>query len=795
MLSIALALPLLTALGASDSGVTYNARRGQIHARPPRIEAGAEIDGRLDEPAWKQAVRLTGFSQLTPVDGVPAADSTQVLVWYSPTAMYFGVRAFEAHGVPHATLADRDHIDADDDVQIVLSTFDDARQALVFGVNPLGVQMDGTMAELSSTSGGFGKGVVARPTADLSQDFVFASKGRVTAWGYEVEIRIPFKSLRYQADTEQSWGINIIRDVRHSGFEDTWAPVRLARAGFLSQEGTLDGLHDLHRGVVVDVNPELTQQTLGVANGSGPDARWGYDAHAPKLGGNLRWGFSNNLTLNATIRPDFSQVEADAGQVVYDPRQALYFAEKRPFFLDGMDAFSTPSNLIYTRRIQQPDFAAKLTGKVSGTSVAFLSALDDRTTSTGYDPATGRGGRSPLYNVLRVQRDLGQLSRIGVTYTDKEDAGYANQVADADGRVVIGKLYTLEYQGAASRTADTNGVRVAPLWSTRLSRSGRRSGTSIQFSGFDTSFVAGAGFVSRPGIADLSVNQRFTWFAERGHLLESFTFNPLYDLTWKYPYLLHSRDAIEKKLHFNVNFGVRGGWSIGGALLLETFGYDPQLFRNVYVARPPAFGGDTVPFTGTPRLPNRDWVVTLNTPAWQWFNATVLYVWGQDEDFDEWASSRIYLTQASALIRPTAQLRITPSYTVQAYGRASDHSWVRAGRISRIKTEYQIARPLFFRVVGQYSTTNVLALVDEGRTGGAMLQALGNGQYAPMGNFRSNTFRIDWLLAYQPTPGSVFYAGYGSSSAPDALRVDQLTETRYRVNDAFFLKLTYLFRM
>ncbi len=792
---LTLALPLLAALGSADTSSTYNARKGEIHARPPRIEADATVDGVLDEPAWRQAARLTGFSQLTPVDGVPADDSTQVLVWYSPTAIYFGVRAFESHGTAHATLADRDHIAADDNVQIVLSTFDDARQALVFGVNPLGVQMDGTMAELTSSGGGFGTGVTARPQADLSQDFVFESKGRVMPWGYVVEIRIPFKSLRYQQEAVQSWGINVIRDVRHSGYEDTWTPVRLARAGFLSQEGTLDGLHDLRRGLVVDVNPELTQQTLGAPGVGGAAGRWAYDARAPKFGGNVRWGITNNLTLNATVRPDFSQVESDAGQVVYDPRQALYFPEKRPFFLDGMDAFTTPSNLIYTRRIQQPAFAAKLTGKVSGTSVAFLSAVDDRTTSVGYDPLTGQGGRGPAYNILRVQRDLGQLSRVGVTYTDKEDAGYSNRVADVDGRVVLGSLYTFEFQGAGSRTADSSGVHVAPLWGVRARRTGKRYSASYLFTAYDTAFVAGAGFISRPGLAHMNVDQRFTWFAERGHLLESFSFNPIYDLTWKYAYLMHSRDAIEKKLHFNANVGLRGGWSVGAALLLETFGYDPQLYQNVYVARPPAFGGDTVPFTGTPRLPNRDWVITVNTPAWQWFSGNLMYVWGQDEDFDEWASSRIYLAQASALIRPTGKLRISPSYTFQAYGRASDHSWVRASRISRVKTEYQIARPLFFRVVGQYTTTNVLALVDEGRTGGALLHGLGNGQYAPIGPYRANTFRIDWLLAYQPTPGTVFYAGYGSSSAPDALRVDQLTETRYRLNDAFFLKLTYLFRM
>jgi hypothetical protein len=792
---LALLLPMLAAIGSVDTTAVYNARRGEIHARPPRIEAAAKVDGVLDEPAWRRAAMLNGFSQLSPVDGVPAADSTEVLVWYSPTAIYFGIKAFESHGEAHATLADRDHIDADDNVQIVLSTFDDGRQALVFGVNPLGVQMDGTMAEITGGSGGFGNGVTARPSADLSQDFVFESKGRLTPWGYEVEIRIPFKSLKYQEAPEQRWGVNVIRDVRHSGFEDTWTPVRLAASGFLSQEGTLDGLHDLHRGLVVDLNPELTQQTAGAPDAASPGAPWRYDAGAPKLGGNARWGITNNLTLNATARPDFSQVESDAGQVAFDPREALYFPEKRPFFLDGLDAFATPSNLVYTRQIQQPALAAKLTGKLSGTNIAFLSALDDRTTSLAYDPATGRGGRNPLFDILRLQRDLGTQSHVGMTLTDKEDADYSNRVADVDGRVVLTPQYTLEFQSAASRTADSTGVRTAPLWGARLRRNGRRYGATYLFSGFDTAFVAGAGFISRKGIANLDVNQRFTWFAERGHVLESVTFNPVYDLTWKYAYLMHGRDAIEKKLHFNLNFGLRDGWSAGGALLLETFGYDPQLYQGIYVARPPALGGDTVPFTGTPRIPNRDWVFTLSTPDWQTFNANVMYIWGHDEDFDEWASSVIQYVNVSALIRPTDKLRVSPSFQLQSYGRASDNSWVRGIRITRVKTEYQIARPLFFRIVGQYTTTNVLALVDESRTGGALLTRSADGSYAPIGASRGNDFRVDLLLSYTPSPGTVFYAGYGSSYAPDALTVNQLTETRFRQNDAFFVKATYLFRM
>src|SRR4051812_46538047 len=194
-----LALLLLACSDGTDPPATYNGRAGELDVRVPRQEAEPVVDGKLDDAVWGGAALLTGFSQFSPSDGVPASDSTQVLVWYSPSAIYFGVRAFEAHGSVHATLADRDRIAADDHVQILLSTFNDGRQATLFAVNPFGVQSDGALVETGSTSGnGFNNAVVKREAADLSPDYVFESKGRITPYGYEVEVRIPFKSIRFQ---------------------------------------------------------------------------------------------------------------------------------------------------------------------------------------------------------------------------------------------------------------------------------------------------------------------------------------------------------------------------------------------------------------------------------------------------------------------------------------------------------------------------------------------------------------------------------------------------------------------
>src|SRR6184192_1925658 len=187
-------LAVCVVLLCTDSASTYSGRDRQLDVRIPRFEADAVIDGDLADSVWAQAARLTGFSQYAPNDGVPAADSTQVLVWYSATAIYFGIRAFERHGRPTMTLANRDQIFGDDNVQILLGTFHDGKQALMFAVNPVGVQGDGSMIEGANvTASGFiGGALVGREQPDLSPDFVFQSRGRVTDW--DTKSRCSFRS-------------------------------------------------------------------------------------------------------------------------------------------------------------------------------------------------------------------------------------------------------------------------------------------------------------------------------------------------------------------------------------------------------------------------------------------------------------------------------------------------------------------------------------------------------------------------------------------------------------------------
>src|SRR5690349_18965638 len=295
------ALLLLIQAPGSGSAQTVMGK-GSPTAEIPRLESSVQIDGKLDEPVWSRATRLTGFWQYQPVDGRPAEERTEVLVWYAPDAIWFGVVAHDkVPGAIRATVADRDRLDNDDHVVIDLDTFHDRRRAFTFAVNPLGAQSDGVRSEGSGQVSSLIPG-----STDLNPDFTWESKGRLTPDGYQVEIRIPFKSLRYPSGEPQSWGLNVSRVVKRTGYTDTWTDARRANASFLGQEGAIGGLHDLRRGVAVEAQPFLT----ATANGSRDQVTETFDRESvnPDAGLNFRLGFTS-YSLDATLNPDFSQVE------------------------------------------------------------------------------------------------------------------------------------------------------------------------------------------------------------------------------------------------------------------------------------------------------------------------------------------------------------------------------------------------------------------------------------------------------------------------------------------------------
>lgn len=757
-------LALLSGLAPALSAQTPAAQATPPSVAIPRIATEITVDGRLDEAAWRQAARLSGFHQYQPVDGRAAEDSTVVLVWYSPTAIHFGIMAYDREpGSVRATLADRDNIGNDDAVTIYLDTFNDRRRAYFFSSNALGVQDDGVRSE-----GGFtASSMMMAGSLDRSPDFIYQTKGERTPYGYVIEMRIPFKSLRYAGGNDQTWGLNVYRVTQRTGYTDTWTDVRRASASILGQGGTITGIHDIRHGVVTELQPAVTFEAPGNRQSNGTFTRGDVN---PDVGGNVRLGFTN-LTLDGTINPDFSQVESDAGLVTLNQRFALFFPERRPFFLEGIELFAAPNNLVYTRTIANPMAGAKITGKFGSWTVAHLSAVDEV-----------QDAPNAFASMTRVRRDLGANSVVGLTVTDREQDGGHNRVISGDTRLIFGKIYYFGAQLAGSSTRDMSGgpSRAAPLWEVEVDRTGRSFGFNYKLTGIDKDFAAASGFIPRPGVTTAHGFNRYSWYGARNAMIEQFTFFGGAQGLWRYQDFL-SHAPIEGLVNGNVTLRLRGGWNINGTAADAFTRFEPTEYSNYTVSGP----------TGPVPMRLSEGVfgaingsLSVSTPLYQLWNASVKVEGGTAPIFPEAARGHYLASSATLSLRPTPAIRLAGTV---AYTRLMRLGGSEFGRsvIPRLKVEVQPNRSLFFRLVSEYRSERQAELRDA--TSGDLL--LVNNALVP--SRHTDRLRMDWLVSYEPTPGTVAFFGYGSTlNGEQALTLRNLQ----RVNDAFFVKLAYLFR-
>ncbi|MCY3610769.1 MAG: DUF5916 domain-containing protein [Gemmatimonadetes bacterium] len=782
----AVARPVRTAaLRDRPVAATYNGYEGQTNVVAPRLaDPAINLDGRLDEAAWSEAALLTGFSQFDPSEGIPATQDTEVLLLISEDAVYFGVRAFDDNpGGVRATLGERDTFYRTDDyIQFILDTFNDQRQAYSIVVNPLGVQQDGLWIE--GRVGRFGRNF--GPPIDWNPDFVWDSEGRVEDWGYAVEVRIPFKSIRFPEAAEQAWGLQVFRKIQRLGFDESWAPVTKDVANRLTLAGSLSGLRDLERGLFLELNPVVTGTRQGT-----------YDAGAKaftrepvsgEFGFNAKYGLTSNLTLDGTYNPDFSQVEADAGQIAVNERFALFYEEKRPFFLEGTEIFTMPKNLVYTRSIVNPVAGAKLSGKAGSFQLGYLGAVDEVAGS-------GEPARRPVVNLLRARRDLGNASTLGMVYTDRSTSGDEyNRVFGIDGRFVMARRYTLTVIGAGSRTATvSSGPETGSYLSLQLERASPTLTFNIDLEDVAHGFDAGSGLIPRVGDTRLQSRLEYNFRGEPGALVEQF--RPGFDASafWDHESFWRRETFEEAEIRYGVTTSFRNNITVLLAATARRYDFRAADYDGLYVddgrGGEAPFVADQDPFGLLHGVGGFLWV-----NSWDVLRGRVRWGYSQDAVFDLRYGVPIEVgtgwnADIAVYAYPTRHLSAELGFRYQSLFRESDGTLALEAVIPRVKTQYQFSRALFLRAIVEYGAQMRRDLVDPA-TGHPLLGCGSSGCSLRSGT-DANDFGIETLLSYEPTPGTVFFLGYSRQMEDTGrLRFRDVRPTA----DGLFAKVSYRFR-
>jgi hypothetical protein len=494
--------------------------------RIPRISTPIKIDGVLDDPAWREALAIDVNNEFDPGRNVPAPVTTIAYLAYDDDNLYAGFRANAPDPEAiRAHLTDRDDAFSDDFVGLILDTFNDERRGYELFVNPLGVQMDLALNEMTE------------PEEDTAWDAIWDSAGRIDEQGYVVEMAVPFSSLRFQRTTgEQTWGIGPFRSHKRSLRSQIASTYQAPDDNcFVCQSPKVTGFEGIKPGLNLELDPTLTGQRTDRLS-SFPDGSLEEGDERGDLGLTARWGITPNLTLSGAVNPDFSQVEADAVELDLNTQFALFFPEKRPFFLEAADFFQTPLTAVYTRTVADPRWGAKLTGKAGKNAFGFFLAEDDQTNlllpgDQFSRTASLRDSRNRDVQTtdaaLRFRRDIGTGSTLGALFTHREGGDYLNSVAGIDGRWRPLASDVVTVQALGSRTeypdgfAGDFGLPLGRLDGSALSaaydHTDRNWNWYARWEDVDDEFRGDLGFIPQVGYGLSLAGLEHTWWAkERG---------------------------------------------------------------------------------------------------------------------------------------------------------------------------------------------------------------------------------------------------------------------------------------
>ena len=759
MRSLPIKLGLLVAwvalAAAAASAAPETSKFGTIAI--PRIDIAPKLEDFVEmkpSPAFEgKLASVSGLIQRVPTDGAPSTQRTDVYLGYDSKNLYAIFVAFDTEPSKiRARLSRREDIFDDDSVEIMLDTFHDHRRAYSFLVNPMGVQADALWTE----DVGF----------DFSFDTIWESQAKLTERGYLVWMAIPFRSLRFASNDPQTWGIILNRGLPRSNEDTFWPPYSSRIQGRLNQEGAVTGLSSISPGRNLQFIPygifrSFRELDLRDPNRPVFDQRHAYG----RLGLDAKSVLKDKFVLDATINPDFSQVESDEPQVTVNQRFEVLFPEKRPFFLENSNYFNTPINLVFTRRIVDPKYGLRLTGKDGPWAVGLLMA-DDASAGETIPRSDPNASKHAYFGIGRVSYDLGRQSNVGAIFTDREFAGSYNRVGGIDGRLTLNTNWVTTFQGVVSSTLNTDGTyQAGPAAEVTAQRQGLHFTYNFDYSDRSNGFVTEPGFDPQPDIHNIVQHFQYT-FRREGSTLISWA--PIFDT---YETFDHGGN------HLN------SGFSPAMQVELKGQTYITLLYaKEMELLRPKDFA--VLPANN--RYVRHTTEVTVNTNYYRAVSLKMDVRWGTRINYDAPNGQIPFLAGRTSVnttltVRPSRKLRVDNTYILFRLHDRMGGVGSMNNHIIRSKLNYQFTRALSFRFIGQYNSL------------------LTNPTFTSLQTAKD--FNADFLVTYLLRPSTAIYVGYNTNREnllnPLAANIDGnlLRGPRY-INDGrnFFVKASYLLR-
>ncbi len=749
-LKLTIPLFLLLAISSLNAKSEWDStNRSSYFINAVKIKQDLNITGKLSDPLWKNAPKVQLNFEIQPGNNTPAPQKTTAMVLYNSKYIYIGFICYDTNPSKiRAHITDRDNAFNDDFAGVILDTYHDHQRAYELYENPYGVQMDGLMN---------GK------NEDYSFDLLWYSKASINDSGYTAVMAIPFKSLRFQDKNIQSWGIDFLRNIpRESSIETSWTRVEINDPCLLCYEGTLTGLKDLGSSGSFNFLPYVMGFESGnIIDDSKPNSEFYNGPLRIRAGAGFTYIPNPSLSLEVVGNPDFSQVESDAAQINVNSNFALFYPEKRPFFMEGSDIFSTLIQVYYSRMISNPEAAAKIVNKSGAWSVAYLGAEDRNTPfiiageEGSVSDNNGDNTFSTTYksfsNIFRARYNFGLQSFAGVIATTRNFTYSHNYTGGIDWNLFFGNNYTFDGQFLISNTRELNDTSLISNlnyfgntgftkafdgqeytgtgFQTDFRRDARNYSFRITYKDFSPTFQAEDGYISSNDLRTADVSQNLSYYPKNS-LVDEWGIN------------------LESGLHFNYSRVRKERWLIPQIFL--NLKSQTQINLNYFLVNDELYHGFNFKHVNRWNLSINS--NPINTISFNFNAAFGRFIYRAEKT----ALGAGHNISTELVVKPTNKFSLTLDYSRSRLTNSVGGELLFDGYIARLKGIYNFNTRIFIRLIAQYNQFNQNVEID------------------PLFSYRLNAFTI-------------FYAGLTNS-----LEKFEQPYGLIQTNRQFFLKLQYL---